>query len=86
MNHVYPVDTGNNTQSSPEYYGPKQIVTALGHAYYGNALYVAQDIPGLTNEDRMVICRWLDGSQGGTDMHELQSTAHKISRGTHEPN
>jgi len=86
MNNAYPVDTGNNTQSSPERYGSKQIAreliaTALGRAYYGNALYVAQDIPGLTNEERMVICRWLDGSQGETDMHELQSIAHKISGG-----
>lgn len=36
-------------------YGPEQIArelseTALGNAYFGNALYVAQDFPGLTTD------------------------------------
>lgn len=68
----------------PERYGPKQIAhelleTALGRAYYGNALYVAQDIPVLTDEERWVIYRWLNGSQCGTDWRELQMIAHKIA-------
>lgn len=67
-----------------EKYGPKQIAkelmaTALGKAYYGNALYVAKDIPVLTDEERFVLLRWLDGSQCGTDWRELQLIAHKIS-------
>ena len=65
-------------------YGPKQIAkeliaTALGVAYHGNALYVAKDIPVLTDEERHVILRYLDGSQCGTDHIELQHIAHKIA-------
>ena len=65
-------------------YGPKQIAqelmaTALGQAYYGNALYVAKDIPLLTDEERWVLCRWLDGTQCETDGFELQRVALKIA-------
>lgn len=68
-------------------YGPTQIAreltdTALGNAYFGNALYVAQDIPGLTTHERLVIKRWLDGSQRGTDWRELQMIANKIGADT----
>lgn len=52
--------------------------TALGEAYYGNALYVAQDIPGLTNAERECIVRWLTGSQRGTDHVRLQDIANKV--------
>lgn len=67
-----------------EKYGPKQIAkelmaTALGKAYYGNALYVAKDIPALTDEDRWVLQRWLDGAQVKNDWRELQLIAHKIA-------
>ena len=78
-----PVDV--NVRQQPETkYGPKQIAreliaTALGKAYYGNALYVAKDIPVLTDEERWVIYRWLDGSQCGMDHVELQHIANKIA-------
>lgn len=55
------------------------IATALGEAYHGNALYVAKDIPGLAEEERWVILRYLDGTQCGTDHIELQHIAHKIT-------
>jgi hypothetical protein len=57
------------------------IATALGKAYYGNALYVAQDIPGLTYEERCVICRYLEGVNHGLDHVELQNIANKIAMG-----
>jgi hypothetical protein len=53
--------------------------TALGNAYYGNALYVAKDIPSLTEPERHCVLRWLEGAQRGTDHVELQSIANKIS-------
>lgn len=65
-------------------YSPKQIArelmaTALGEAYHGNALYVAKDIPVLTDEERWVLLRWLDGSQCGSDWRELQMIAQKVA-------
>ena len=64
-------------------YDHKQIAkelidTALGNAYYGNALYVARDFQFLTDEDRFCLCRWLDGSQCKTDHVWLQDIAIKI--------
>ena len=55
------------------------IKTALGEAYYGNALYVAQDIPILTDEERFCVYRFLEGRDCGTDHVELQHIAHKIA-------
>jgi hypothetical protein len=52
--------------------------TASGAGYYGNALFVAMDIPVLTDEEKWVLCRWLDGSQVATDSHRLQDIAIKI--------
>lgn len=64
-------------------YSLKQIArelraTASGEAYYGNALYVAMDMPGLTDAERRLILRWLDGSQSGTDRFRLQDVAIKL--------
>lgn len=56
------------------------IATALGDAYFGNALYVAKDIPGLTEDDRQVILRFLDGTNGGTDHVKLQDIANRIMK------
>lgn len=56
------------------------IKTALGEAYFGNALYVAKDIPVLTDEERYVILRYLEGTEVGADPVELQRIAHKIAR------
>lgn len=55
------------------------IATALNEAYHGNALYVAKDIPVLTDEERWCIFRYLEGSECGTDHVELQHIAHKIA-------
>lgn len=52
--------------------------TALNIAYYGNALYVAKDIPELNDMDRAVLFRYLEGTQRSTDHVELQFIAHKI--------
>lgn len=53
--------------------------TARGDAYFGNALYVAKDIPGLTDGERECIGRWLTGTQRGTDHVRLQDIATKIA-------
>ena len=47
-------------------YGPERIAweldeTASGRAYYGNALRVAKDFPGITPEERGVLDAWLTG-------------------------
>lgn len=53
--------------------------TALGNAYYGNALYVARDIPGVTDDDRLVLQRYLEGSQVATDSLRLQEIAIQLN-------
>lgn len=75
---------GNEEAEARQQYSPKQIArelmaTALGEAYHGNALYVAKDIPVLTDEERWVLLRWLEGSQCKNDWRELQMIAHKIA-------
>lgn len=52
--------------------------TALGEAYYGNALYVALDFPFLTDEDKQVLHRYLHGANCGRDSHALQDIAIAI--------
>jgi len=52
--------------------------TALGKAYHGNALYVAQGIPVITEDDKWVLQRWLDGSQVASDTWRLQELAMRI--------
>ena len=47
-------------------YGPERIAweldeTASGRAYYGNALRVAKDFPGITPEERGVLDAWSTG-------------------------
>ena len=48
--------------------------TALGYAYYGNALYVACDFP-LSDEHMATLHRWLDGEQTTNDVQTLQDIA-----------
>lgn len=55
--------------------------TALGNAYYGNALYVAMDIPCLDDIDKNCLKRWLDGSNTAIDGFQLQTIANKINQG-----
>jgi hypothetical protein len=52
--------------------------TALGKAYYGNALRVAKDIPGVTAEERALLDRYATGAQRGTDHVGLQDLAIKL--------
>lgn len=55
--------------------------TALGRAYYGSALLAAKDMPLLTDEERQVVLRYLDGAQRGTDHVALQDIANRIAAG-----
>lgn len=50
----------------------------MGEAFYGNALRVAKDIPGITAQDRSVLDRWATGGQSGTDHIGLQEIAMKV--------
>ncbi len=57
-------------------YDHKQIAkeldaTAMGQSYYGNALYVARDLPWTTDNDRLMLTRWLNGGQTSSDFHAL---------------
>lgn len=52
--------------------------TAMGDGYYGNALRVAKDIPGLTDQDRAVLDRYATGAQHGTDHIALQDIAMRV--------
>lgn len=54
--------------------------TALGEAYYGNALYVARDFPCVTHNDRLCLNRWLNGNQSSMDHVRLQDIANMIIR------
>lgn len=58
--------------------------TAMGDGYYGNALRVAKDIPGLTPAERSLLDHFLTGMQSGTERLALQDLAIKIyqMRGT----
>lgn len=49
--------------------------TALGDSYHGNALYVARDMPWATHNDKLMLTRWLNGSQTSSDFHALQDFA-----------
>lgn len=46
--------------------------TAVGDGFYGNALRVAKDMPGITPKDRSVLDRYAAGMQTGTDHVHLQ--------------
>lgn len=61
-------------------YGLAQIAwelerTALGEAFYGNALRVAKDIQGLSDQERSLLDRYATGAQRGTDHVALQQLA-----------
>lgn len=61
------------------------VATALGNGYYGNSLYVAKDIPGLTNKDCQCIGRWLSGFPNRTDGFDLQDIANRIAAMDEQP-
>ena len=52
--------------------------TASGYAYHGNALYVARDMPNLSDDDRECLDRWLTGTQTAADGWQLQDIAIKL--------
>jgi hypothetical protein len=61
-------------------YDHKQIAkeleaTANGDSYYGNALYVALDLPWTTQNDKSMLHRYLHGSELKTDRNRLQDFA-----------
>ncbi len=61
-------------------YDHKQIAkeleaTANGVSYYGNAIYVALDLPWTTQNDRSMLHRYLCGSELKTDRNRLQDFA-----------
>jgi hypothetical protein len=61
-------------------YDHKQIAkeleaTANGDSYYGNALYVAKDMPWTTDNDRAMLGRWLNGANTASDARRLQDFA-----------
>lgn len=66
-------------------YDRKQIAkelqaTAQGDAYYGNALYVARDLPETTANDKQCLTRWMHGTQTSDDRFRLQDIVINIMR------
>lgn len=55
--------------------------TAMGEAYFGNALQVAKEIPGLTQDELELIDRFATGQQKDTDHIALQQLANKLKEG-----
>jgi len=52
--------------------------TALNDGFYGNALRVAKDIPGVTDEERALLDRYATGGIQSMDHCALQRLAMKI--------
>lgn len=66
-------------------YNEKQIAwelerTALGDGFYGNALRVAKDLPGVTADDRALLDRFATGMSRSADHVALQDLAIRIYR------
>lgn len=64
-------------------YNEKQIGwelerTALGDGYYGDALRVAKDMPGISDLDCSLLDRWATGAQQSMDHVRLQEFALKV--------
>jgi hypothetical protein len=55
--------------------------TAQGYSYYGNALYVAMGMPGVTDDERRMLHRYMNGSELTTDRLRLQELAIKLRDG-----
>jgi hypothetical protein len=49
--------------------------TANGDSYYGNALYVAMDMPWTTQKHKEMLHRYLHGSELSSDRFMLQDFA-----------
>jgi hypothetical protein len=70
-------------EPSPGAYNGQRIAweldrTALGEAFFGNALRVAKDVPCLTAEDRAVLDRFATGTNSKTDHIKLQDIARRV--------
>jgi len=52
--------------------------TALGETYYGNALYVARDMPCVTRNDVLCLNKWLNGTNTVSDGWRLQEISNYI--------
>lgn len=52
--------------------------TALGNSFFGNALHVAKDVIGLSDEQKELLTRFAHGTQQGTDHVGLQSVANRL--------
>lgn len=66
-------------------YNEKQIAwelerTALGDGFYGNALRVAKDLPGVAADDRALLDRFATGMSRSADHVGLQDLALRIYR------
>lgn len=80
---IAPLGAGQPPGGSAFKYSHKRIGwelerTAMGDGFYGNALRVAKDIPGITAEERSVLDRYAEGRHCGTDHVALQEIAMKI--------
>lgn len=54
--------------------------TALNKGFFGNALYTAMNIPGITYNDRILLSKWLRGAQRVADNIALQNLSVKIRK------
>ena len=52
--------------------------TAQGESYYGNALYVAMDLPFLNKREKDCLHRYMHGSETPNDRFVLQDIAMKV--------
>lgn len=59
--------------------------TASGQGYYGNALRVAKDIPGVTPEERALLDRYATARNSGTDHVALATLALRINQAARNP-
>lgn len=55
------------------------MATAQNEAYYGNALYVVLDVPGLSEEEKSVVHRYLNRTSYGTDHCALMALANRLA-------
>ena len=80
--NIHPCPRGGNSAKGATY-NEKQIAwelerTALGDGFYGNALRVAKDMPGVTADDRALLDRFATGMSRATDHVDLQDLAMRI--------
>jgi hypothetical protein len=52
--------------------------TALGDGFYGNALRVAKDMPGVSSAERALLDKFANGTPGHTDHVALQALALRL--------